>query len=367
MAELYLGLISGTSADAVDAALVDFRPAPHIIAADTFPLPAQAREALLAQDRRLHPADLLELDALLGEAFGEAALLLLQRTGVDADAVRAIGSHGQTLWHAAQAHHPATCQIADPNRIAECTGITTVADFRRRDMAADGEGAPLAPAFHNACLRVPDETRGILNLGGIANLTVLPANPDMSVTGFDTGPANTLMDAWCRANRAQRFDEGGRWAAGGQCDEALLSRLLDEPYFHRPPPKSTGPEQFNLDWVRRQGGGIENTPADDLQATLLELTARSVAAAVTGSDPPIQRVLACGGGVHNAVLMERLQALLPAVTVESTGDYGVDPDFVEAATFAWLARETLAGRPGNLPTVTGARGPRILGAIHPGR
>lgn len=363
----YIGLISGTSADAVDAALVAFRPEPRILRAGSFPLPAEAGASLLASDRRIHPADLVALDAQLGAAFARAALSLLRDAGLTPAQVTAIGSHGQTFWHAADARHPGTLQIGDPNRIAEDTGITTVADFRRRDMAAGGEGAPLAPAFHNACLRSTAETRGILNLGGIANLTVLPAEPGAPVTGFDTGPANTLMDAWCRRHGRGRFDEDGHWAAGGSVEPALLQALLADAYFRRPPPKSTGPEQFNLDWLDSAGGDVAPLTAANVQATLLELTARTVADAVIPAKPAVDRLLACGGGVHNATLMARIRALLPGLPVEFTADYGIDPDFVEAATFAWLARETLAGRPGNLPEVTGANGPRILGAIHPGR
>lgn len=367
MAAPYLGLISGTSADAVDAALVTFEDRPQVIHAEAFALPGELRGGLLGEHRRFTPAQLLQLDAALGEAFAEAALAVLAHAGVDASAVAAIGSHGQTLWHSAEGTLPGTLQIADPSRIAERTGITTVADFRRRDMAAGGQGAPLAPAFHAAWLRSPAENRGVLNLGGIANLTVLPADTGTPVLGFDTGPASTLMDAWCQRHLGRPYDEEGRWAAGGSCQAALLERLLQEPYFKQPPPKSTGPEQFNLGWLHRRGGElIEQLDAADVQATLLELTAITAADAIRHAAPAIARVLICGGGVHNTTLMRRLTGLLPGVVVESSAVHGLDPDYVEAATFAWLAQQTLTGRPGNLPSVTGARGPRILGAIYPG-
>ncbi|MBA1147761.1 anhydro-N-acetylmuramic acid kinase [Ectothiorhodospiraceae bacterium WFHF3C12] len=365
MAERYLGLISGTSADAVDAALVDFDPGPRVIQAATFPIDSRARAALLAADRRIHPADLLDLDAALGEAFADAAQALLVRCGVEPASVTAIGSHGQTFWHTAAGDRRATLQIGDPSRIVERTGITTVADFRRRDIAAGGQGAPLAPAFHAARFRTRDETRGVLNLGGIANLTVLPADPAAPVSGFDTGPASTLMDAWCRECLGRPYDRGGQWAASGRCNQELLAALLAEPYFRQPAPKSTGPEQFNLDWVERRGGDLSSLVPADVQATLLELTARTVAQAVGESGHALERLLICGGGVHNTTLVARIDAMLPGVVVESTEVHGVAPDYVEAVTFAWLARETLAGRAGNLPSVTGAAGPRVLGAIYP--
>ena len=245
--------------------------------------------------------------------------------------------------------------------IAERSGITTVADFRRRDVAAGGHGAPLLPALHNALLHSPQEDRAVLNLGGIANVTLLPREGD--VRGFDTGPANALMDAWCARHTGQAFDAGGAFAAQGACDAALLQRLLDEAWFALPPPKSTGREVFHLDWVRARLSG--NEAAADVQATLLELTAASVADALLAHQPDTRRVLVCGGGVHNARLLERIAARLPAAIVESTARHGVDPDFVEAMGFAWLARQAVLGKPGNLPGVTGARGPRVLGVVHP--
>jgi anhydro-N-acetylmuramic acid kinase len=236
-----------------------------------------------------------------------------------------------------------------------------VADFRRRDVAAGGHGAPLMPAFHAAMLSSPDEDRAVLNLGGIGNFTLLPR--DGVVRGFDTGPANALLDAWCERHTGRAFDANGEFAASGRIDEALLARLISEPWFALPPPKSTGREQFHLSWVETKLSGDE-APAD-VQATLLELSAATVADALRATQTTTRRVLVCGGGVHNPALMARIAAHLPGVLVESTAMHGLDPDFVEAMGFAWLARETLAGRPGNLPSVSGARGPRVLGAIYP--
>ena len=260
---------------------------------------------------------------------------------------------------------PFTLQLGDGNVIAERTGIATVADFRRRDVAAGGHGAPLLPALHAALLRAPGERRAVLNLGGIANLTLLPPrDSNLPVRGFDTGPANALLDAWCERHHGTAFDAGGAFAASGRVDDALLAALLAEPWFALPPPKSSGREQFHLDWLRR-ATATATSARRTYRQRLLELTAASVAAALRANQPDTQRLLVCGGGVHNPLLLRRIAARLPGVQVESTAAHGVDPDFVEAMGFAWLARETLAGRPGNLPDVTGARGPRILGALYP--
>lgn len=369
MSALYLGLISGTSADGIDAALLACEAEPRVLWARTHPYPEPLREALLPLiARRRAPSsleELGELDARVGRCFAEAALALLAQAGVPPAAVRAIGSHGQTISHRPEGELAHTWQIGDPTRIAEQTGILTVADFRRRDIAAGGQGAPLVPAFHAACFRSATEDRVVLNLGGIANLTVLPSNLEAPVLGFDCGPGNALMDEWVRLHRGEPFDRRGDWAASGCPDPVLLSSLLAEPFFARPPPKSTGREQFNLHWLARRCPALADLEPADVQATLLELTARSVASAIAAHAPFCQRVLVCGGGVHNARLIERLRTLLAPRPVESTAQHGIDPDFVEAAAFAWLAAATLAGRPGNLPEVTGARGPRILGAIYP--
>ncbi|MFL6593431.1 MAG: anhydro-N-acetylmuramic acid kinase [Luteimonas sp.] len=368
--ELFLGLISGTSADGIDAALVRFADdAAHarceLVAGRTFRWDDTLRARLVQLGQGGDCTSLDEfgaLDVQVARAFAEAALALLDEAGMSPAAVRAIGSHGQTVRHRPEGAFPFSLQIGEGHVIAERTGITTVADFRRRDVAAGGHGAPLLPALHAALLRVPGESRAVLNLGGIANLTLLPESGD--VRGFDTGPANALLDAWCERHTGARFDAGGAFAARGRVDEQLLQALLADPWFALPPPKSTGREQFHLGWLQSHLADGPRQP-QDVQATLLELTAATVAAALQAAQPDTARVLACGGGVHNPRLLERLAARLPGRVVETTATHGVDPDFVEAMGFAWLARETLAGRPGNLPSVTGARGPRVLGAIHP--
>lgn len=362
-APLYLGLISGTSADGIDAALVRFAPRLEVIAAATFQYPDAVRERVLALARTqatITLADYGHLDTEIGECFADAALGLLRAAHVDASAVTALGSHGQTICHQPTGRHPFTLQMGDPNVIAERTGIATVADFRRADMAAGGQGAPLLPALHAALLADPTVSRAVLNLGGIANLTLLV--PGLPVRGFDTGPANCLMDAWSAQLRGTPRDEGGEWAASGHADAALLARLLADPYFALTPPKSTGREVFNLDWLdARLPAGIA---PEDVQATLLQLTACSIADALRTSAPAPAELYACGGGVHNAALMNALAGALPQVRVATTAVLGLDPDFVEAVGFAWLARARLEGTPGNLPAVTGARGPRILGGLY---
>ena len=364
--ELYLGLISGTSADGIDAALVRFDAAGACALVDghTFGWEPALRARLVALGQGGDATSLDELGALdvqVAEAFADAARALLAQAGIDADAVRALGSHGQTVRHRPAAAHPFTWQLGDGNVIAERTGIATVADFRRRDVAAGGQGAPLVPAFHAALLHDAGEDRAVLNLGGIANFTLLPAQGE--VRGFDTGPANALLDAWCERHTGHAFDAGGAFAASGRIDGALLARLLDDPWFALPAPKSSGREQFHLRWLDERLTGDERP--EDVQATLLELSAATVADALLAHQPDTRRVLVCGGGVHNPLLLARIAARLPDATVESTATHGLDPDFVEAMAFAWLARETLAGRPGNLPAVTGARGSRVLGVVYP--
>lgn len=362
---LYLGLISGTSADGIDAALVSFDGgAPRLLLGLTHPWPEELRQQILGVAQGELPVDLDllgRLDVAMGYGFAEAANRVLDAAGVTPDRVRAIGSHGQTLRHRPTGRHPFTLQLGDASVIAEQCGIDVVADFRRADVAAGGQGAPLLPAMHAMLLGQPGEARVVLNLGGIANITCLGV--DGSVLGFDTGPANGLMDAWCARHRGEPFDRDGRFAGEGRTDEALLHTLLQDPYFALAPPKSTGREHFHLAWLEQQLAGRAISPAD-VQATLLELSARSVADAIAGHAPDTRRVLACGGGVHNRALMERLAVRLAPAALQSTASYGVDPDFLEAMAFAWLARQRLLGLPGNLPAVTGARGPRILGAIY---
>ncbi|HET6631418.1 MAG TPA: anhydro-N-acetylmuramic acid kinase [Rhodanobacteraceae bacterium] len=358
---LYVGLISGTSADGIDAVLARFEPRIEVLAAQTLPWPAQLRQRIVALARdsaHMTLDDFGSLDARVGDCFAEAALALLAEAGVHPTAVRAIGSHGQTLCHRPRANPPFTLQIGNPALIAERTGIDVVADFRAADVAAGGQGAPLLPVLHRVLFDAGDVTRVVLNLGGIANVSVLGAGRPM--LGFDTGPASCLMDAWALRHLGTPRDDDGAWAASGQADPQLLARLLEEPYFGAPPPKSTGREQFNLDWLARH---VAETAPADVQATLLMLTVRSIADAVASQAGDAGEVLACGGGLHNPVLMAALADALRPVPLRSTAELGIDPDFVEATAFAWLARERLAGRPGNVPAVTGARGPRVLGNV----
>lgn len=365
--DLFLGLISGTSADGIDAALVRFDDdRAHLVFGRTYPWDDALRAQLVElgqQSAKLSLDEIGELDVRIARAFADAALQARADSGTDADNVAAIGSHGQTLRHRPHGPVPFTLQLGDPSTIAERTGITTVADFRRRDVAAGGHGAPLLPGLHAALLHSPDEDRAVLNLGGIANLTLLPAHGE--VRGFDTGPANGLMDAWCLRHRGQAFDHAGAFAREGRLDEALLKRLLEDPWFSAPPPKSTGRDQFHLPWVASKFAGCES-PAD-VQATLLALSVRTIADALRAAQPQTARVIACGGGVHNPTLMAALADAMPGCVVESTAAHGIDPDFVEAMGFAWLARQTLLDRPGNVPGVTGAKGFRILGGIYPSR
>jgi len=362
---LYLGLISGTSVDGVDAALVSFDDGlPQLRAALTHPWPDTLRERVLAVAQDLTAFDLDafgRLDVAIGRHFAAAAQALLETSGTAASSVRAIGSHGQTVRHRPGGEAPFTLQLGDPTVLAESCGIDVVADFRRADVAAGGQGAPLLPAVHAMLLGRPAQTRVVLNLGGIANITVLGA--DGQVLGFDTGPANGLLDAWCLEQRGEAFDRDGAFAAAGQVDAALLDALLADPYFALVPPKSTGREHFHLAWLLRQPRVAMLAPAD-VQATLLELTARSVADAVQTHAPAATDVLVCGGGVHNARLMQRLGELLAPRGVASTATHGIDPDYLEATAFAWLARQRVLGLPGNLPQVTGARGRRVLGALY---
>jgi anhydro-N-acetylmuramic acid kinase len=370
---LFVGLISGTSADGIDAALISVSPpkvgiAPRIavLRARTTPYEPGLRATILRisqAEATVHLDEFGALDSAIGEAFAQATLALLDEAGIAPAQVRAIGSHGQTLRHRPRPPHRFTLQVGDPNVIAERTGCDVVADFRRRDVAAGGEGAPLMPAFHAAVLGEIREVRAVLNLGGIGNLTLLPtAGP---VRGFDTGPANGLMDAWCFEHTGHAYDAHGAWGATGRVLPGLLQRCLAEPWLALPPPKSSGRDQFHLGWLRERLDGDE--APQDVQATLVEFSARSIVDALRATQPDTTRLIACGGGVHNALLMARIAALLPGVAVQSSAEHGIDPDAVEAAGFAWLAWQTLEGRPGNRPEVTGAAGPRVLGVIVPGR
>jgi anhydro-N-acetylmuramic acid kinase len=362
----FVGMISGTSRDGVDAAVVAFpqdspQNFPQVLGALCRPYPAAlaARlDAVLATGRRPTDAARKELDRTLAAHFADTALTLLREAGVETGRVAAIGSHGQTVWHQPDGPHPESMQLGDPAAIARHTGIVTVGDFRRADIEAGGQGAPLAPLLHRALFHPGAGIRVVLNLGGIANVSVLAA--DGSVSGFDTGPANCLLDAWIRRCRGEAFDNNGGWAAGGRLDPAALERLLADPWFARPGPKSTGTEYFNLAWLQTRLGDYAPAAAD-LQATLAELTAASVADAIRPFTPG--DVLVCGGGVHNTDLLRRLGRRLPDTPLRSTADCGLDPDWVEAVLFAWLARERLAGRAQDTRGITGARAAVLLGRV----
>lgn len=365
---LYAGLISGTSMDGIEAVLLEVEDRQLAVrAAHHHDYPrelALALEGAVARPGDVTLDQLGELDVRVGEAFAAAVQALLEGARVPAGKVRAIGSHGQTLLHRPRTATPFTLQVGDPNVIAERTGIDVVADFRRRDVAAGGEGAPLLPAFHAAVFGREGADVAVVNVGGIANVTLLGA--DGRVLGFDTGPGNCLMDLWARRTLGEPYDLDGRQAAAGRVDAALLEQLLAEEYLSLPYPKSTGRELFNGAWLDDALGTPSRDPAD-VQATLCEYTARTIADALTrlvGVTPG--ELYVCGGGAFNPTLMARLSASLPGTRVRDTGALGVRPDVVEAAGFAWFAHRHLQGQAGNVPTVTGARGPRVLGALYPG-
>lgn len=369
---LFIGLMSGTSMDGIDAALVELsQEVPKLVAthAHEFPRPLRSELREIASSPSATLERVAVADVHVGELFAQAALRLIEHAGCSPSDIHALGSHGQTICHQPNLSTPYSVQIGDPNIIAERTGITTLADFRRRDIAAGGQGAPLAPAFHEAVLRHADKNRIVVNIGGISNITMLPMAVDSPASGFDTGPGNTLLDAWANEHLATTMDKAGHWAAKGKTHQPLLAVLLSDRYFSDPPPKSTGREYFNLEWLE-QKMGLLSTPIpspQDTQRTLCELTTQAIAEAIEQYATAAGEVLVCGGGTHNPVLMDALSRSLPRHRVRSTMDYGLDPDWVEAMAFAWLAKRTLDGLAGNLPAVTGARHPVILGAIYPGK
>jgi len=364
---LYIGLMSGTSLDGLDGVLAGFDGAAPTVQAHRYrPFDDQLRAELVALNGAHGPHE-LHRSALAANALAEAGAALvadvLQAAAVRASDVRAVGSHGVTLRHRPgefDASGGYTVQIDNPALLAQRSGIDVVADFRRRDVAAGGQGAPLVPAFHAAMFGRAGVAQAVLNLGGFANLTLLHA--DGRVTGFDCGPANVLLDAWHARHCGSAFDDGGRWAASGRVVPALLATLRAEPYFHRPPPKSTGRDLFNLGWLEAK---LSDQAPQDVQATLAELTARSIAADLQAHAPATRRLLACGGGARNTQVMARLAALLPQVQVGSTAEAGLPVDQVEATAFAWLAHRHMERLPGNLPAVTGARHACVLGALYP--
>lgn len=367
--DCFIGIMSGTSLDGVDAVLADFSipHQPRALAHASVPMPDDLRATLLA----LHTPgpDELHRAALAGQAlarlYAQTTAQVLVQAGLEANAVRAIGAHGQTIRHCPEAAY--TLQLNAPALLAELSGIAVVADFRSRDVAAGGQGAPLVPAFHQAIFQRDESARVVLNLGGIANITLL--QPGQIPGGFDTGPANMLLDAWCRQHTGQAYDADGRWAASGRHQPALLDHLLQsEPWFHQAPPKSTGRDLFSLEWLTQRLGSApasaRNLSPQDVQATLQMLTAHTVAQAILQHAPQAGEVLVCGGGAYNSGLMDALRSLLNCPVIP-TSERGLPVQWVEAMAFAWLAQAHIQGRPANLPIVTGARGPRILGCLYP--
>jgi anhydro-N-acetylmuramic acid kinase len=360
LAGLFIGLMSGTSLDGVDAVLADLAAAPRILATRHDPFDPDLKQRLLA----LHRADgdelrrAAELGNALAMRYADAALELVAESGVDPQRIEAIGCHGQTVRHRPELGF--SVQLGNPALLAEATGFTVVADFRSRDIAAGGQGAPLVPAFHAVAFRSARSHRAVVNIGGVANITNLPAEGE--VTGFDCGPGNVLLDGWCARHLGAPYDADGAWAASGRLLPELLDALLADPWFAAAPPKSTGRELFNLDWLERRLTGAE-APAD-VQATLLALTALGIARGLAEHCRGAEEVYLCGGGARNRALAESIAGSLGGPAVAATDALGVDAEWVEALAFAWLARQALRGEPGNLPAVTGARGPRVLGAIY---
>jgi len=367
--ELYIGLMSGTSMDGIDSAIIEFEQnSTKVIATYCHPI----SEHLQAAIKPLFLPGDDDIDALgsadqqLGICFAQATTTLLEQEGLNASDITAIGSHGQTVRHrppSSDTPHPFTLQIGDPNIIAARTGITTVADFRRRDMALGGQAAPLVPAFHHAVFHSKTLNRAIVNIGGISNITLLPAKGE--VLGFDTGPGNRLLDDWIKQHKNKNFDDGGQWASQHTSDPQLLKQLKAHPFLRRPAPKSTGREEFNRQWLDQELKQFDHLSPGCVQATLLAFTAETIADALKALPVEIDEVFICGGGALNTTLVTSLSGLLAPAKVDSTAALGIAPEWVEAAAFAWLARQTLAGLAGNLPAVTGAKGLTILGGIYP--
>ena len=353
--------MSGTSLDGIDAVLVDFgQPQPLLLAKYYLPFDGALKGDLLAlhlpAPNELHQAQVV--GNRLARLYAAAVATLLAQSKSSNHEVKAIGCHGQTIRHCPE--HGYTLQIGNAALLAELSGITTVSDFRSRDIAAGGQGAPLVPAFHDKVLRHPDIHRAIVNIGGISNLTDLP--PLAATTGFDCGPGNLLLDAWCMQHTGKPYDDNGAWAASGILLPALLKQMLDEPFFALPPPRSTGRDLFNMSWLQGKLTGGERV--EDVQATLLELTCRTIAQSIRQYCGGAKEIYLCGGGAHNKALRNRLAALLAGCNIQTTNDLGLDGDYLEAIAFAWLAQQTLHGRPANLPLVTGAKHPCVLGAIY---
>ena len=371
MSEFFIGLMSGTSMDGIDAALVNFdNDIVQLVHHHSHPLPSKLRDNLLklSLDTPDISLDILgETDAELGNVFADAVIELLDKSKVNANEIKAIGSHGQTIRHKPEAEFPFSLQIGDANHITNKTGITTVADFRRKDMAAGGQGAPLAPTFHNAFFRSEKENRAVLNIGGIANITFLPKDTNKICFGFDTGPGNMLMDSWVSQNKQQPYDKDGEWAGSIQANNDLVNKLMNDNFIHQQPPKSTGREHYNIAWLNTLLKNCPPLSIDVIQASLCDFTAQSITYAIEHYLPNISTLIVCGGGVHNKHLMRQLGTSLNKINIASSDQYNLPADWVEAVAFAWLAKQTLEGKAGNLPEVTGAKQATVLGAIYPAK
>ncbi len=366
MAKYFIGLMSGTSMDAVDAVLVDFSSAqPNIISTASTVIPNDLKQRLLKLnlEKFIALSKLTEADYQIAKLSADTVQRVIKKTNLTTQDIIAIGSHGQTIYHQPKTDPPSSLQIGDPNLIAEQTQITTVADFRRRDIVCGGEGAPLVPAFHRHAFYSKEKIRTIVNIGGMANITALSTRLNAPIKGFDTGPGNVLMDYWCQKQQNKPYDENGDWAKSGKTNYKLLASFLSDPYFTAPPPKSTSRERFNENWLNKKIKTNPTLAPENIQATLCELTAQSIINAIELYAPETQQIIICGGGIHNKALMERLHKLSPH-PLSSSEDFGIHPDWVEAVAFAWLAQQTILRQPGNLPSATGASKPAILGGVY---
>ncbi|MFK8069164.1 MAG: anhydro-N-acetylmuramic acid kinase [Gammaproteobacteria bacterium] len=368
--QLFIGLMSGTSSDAIDVALVSFDECEssilNIETYQEFPYPPHLKKQITEMRisaNRFSFEEIEKLNIRLGEIFANVVHQLLESTDFDHKDILAIGSHGQTVFHSPDSSPPFSVQLGDPNTIAAITGIKTIGDFRSMDIAVGGQGAPLAPAFHQTMFKTIDKNRIILNLGGIANITLLPASPSKDIFGFDTGPANALLDDWIQKNQRESFDRNGEWAKTGNVIPTLLKAMLEDAYFRIVPPKSTGREYFNLDWLDKKIG-VDNYKPEDIQATLLLLTVQSITNAIDSLAIDLDEVIVCGGGAYNNYLIDLLSRSLHGIPVTSSTNFGIEPDSVEAVAFAWLAKRRLDNLPGNIPSVTGATKEVLLGAIY---
>jgi anhydro-N-acetylmuramic acid kinase len=358
--------MSGTSIDSIDACLADFTEQPKLIAKHTSLFDPKIKQEILdlCNNQQISLAALAHLDAQLGILFGNAALELIKQCNVPYNAIKAIGCHGQTVYHGPRDSLRVTMQLGDPNRVAAITNITTVSDFRRKDTALNGEGAPLVPAFHAAMFQSNKSNRIIVNIGGMSNITILPTAAHQPITGFDTGPGNVLLDSWIKKNRQEEYDNYGEWGASGTIAKNLLDKMLQHPYLHAPAPKSTGREMFNQQWLDQLLLHYPSTPPQDVQCTLTHLTAKAIALGIQQSTLLDGEVILCGGGAYNRFLVSLIAEALPQFTIHTSLSFNITPTMIEPMAFAWLAQQTLEKQTGNLPYVTGASRKAILGGIY---